>query len=85
MANQLVVAGSAIALPVGLDLPCAEVDQAGFLRCHEAEGADEQGPLESGGECLRGRGAGGQQVAGAAGRDPAEHRPPSADRAGKRR
>jgi hypothetical protein len=23
--------------------------------CHEAEGADEQGPLESGGECLRGR------------------------------
>lgn len=23
--------------------------------CHEAEGADEQGPLEPGGECLRGR------------------------------
>ena len=22
--------------------------------CHEAEGADEQGPLESGGQCLRG-------------------------------
>src|ERR1700730_6828273 len=41
---------------------------------HEAEGADEQAPLESGGECLRGRGMGGQQVAGAAGRDPGEHR-----------
>ncbi|HME67341.1 MAG TPA: SDR family NAD(P)-dependent oxidoreductase [Streptosporangiaceae bacterium] len=54
--------------------PIEQVDQAGFLRCHEAGGADEQGPLESGGECLRGRGAGGQQVAGAAGRDPAEHR-----------
>src|ERR1700757_4324958 len=42
--------------------------------CHEAEGADEQGPLEPGGECLRWREVGGQQVAGAAGRDPAEHR-----------
>lgn len=43
-------------------------------RCHEAQGADEQGPLEAGGECLRERYAGGQQVAGAAGRDPAERR-----------
>src|ERR1700691_6037595 len=42
--------------------------------CHQAEGADEQGPLEPGGECLRERGVDGQQMAGAAGRDSAEHR-----------
>ncbi len=54
----------------------AQRDSSG---CHEAEGADEQGPLESGGECLRGRGAGGQQMAGAAGRDPLNTARPSAD------
>jgi len=32
MANQLVVAGSATALPVGLDLPCAEAPASCFLR-----------------------------------------------------
>ena len=47
--------------------------------CHEAEGADEQAPLESRGECLRGRGVGGQQVAGAAVAIPVNTARPSAD------
>ncbi|HME67340.1 MAG TPA: hypothetical protein VKG61_20805 [Streptosporangiaceae bacterium] len=32
MADQLAVAGSATALPVGLDLPCAEAPASCFLR-----------------------------------------------------
>jgi hypothetical protein len=42
--------------------------------CHEAQGADQQGPLEPGGERLRSRDVDGQQIVGAAGRNPAEHR-----------
>ncbi len=43
-------------------------------RHHETDGAGQQGSLEPGGERLREWGVSGQQVAGAAGRDPAEDR-----------
>ena len=49
MANQLVVAGSATALPVGLDLPCAEDPELFF--------AESPGSVERAKATCRGCGA----------------------------
>src|SRR6516165_11111526 len=59
--------GDGLAASVG----CAQRDEPSH---HETHGADQQGSLEPGGERHREWGVSGQQVTGAAGRDPAEDR-----------